>query len=114
MTSWHEGKVFIEQAIAINHDALHVIFGVLAWLAIGLMTRRSLASWRPWLWLLALILWNETVDLWTEQWPDAGIQYGEGVKDVLLTMSVPTLLMLAARFRPRLFAAPVSRRKGSR
>src|SRR3954453_18669492 len=98
MASWHEGKVFIEHAIAINHDALHVIFGVLAWLAIGLMTRRSLASWRPWLWLLALILWNETVDLWIERWPYPGMQYGEGAKDVILTMFLPAAIMVAARF----------------
>jgi hypothetical protein len=114
MTSWHEGKLFIEHTVTINHDALHIILGVLVWLAIALVMRRPVSTKFPWLWLLALILWNETVDLWTEQWPDSGMQYGEGAKDVLLTMFVPTLLMFAARFRPRLFAASASRRKGSR
>jgi hypothetical protein len=53
--------------------------------------------------MLALILWNETVDLWVEQWPDPGMQYGEGAKDVLLTMIVPTVLLFAVRIRPDLF-----------
>lgn len=105
MTSWHQGKLFIEHTIAINHDALHVFVGVLIWLVMGALTRRSLASLRPWLWVLAIIGWNETVDLWVERWPDPGMQYGEGAKDVLLTMFLPTVLMLTVRFAPGLFRA---------
>ena len=56
--------------------------------------------------MLAFILWNEAADLWNEHWPDAGQQYGEGAKDIALTMFVPTLLMIAARLRPDLFRAP--------
>jgi hypothetical protein len=104
MTSWHEGKLFIEHTIAINHDALHVIVGVLLWVALGLVVRRPLSSWYPWLWLLAFILWNETVDLWVERWPNPGQQYGEGAKDVLLTILLPAALMLVVRWRPGLFA----------
>jgi hypothetical protein len=103
MSSWHQGKLFVEHTVAINHDALHVIIGVLAWMLIAAVMRRPLSSPFPWLWLLALILWNETVDLWTEQWPDAGMQYGEGAKDVLLTMFLPTVMMIVARTRPALF-----------
>jgi hypothetical protein len=103
MSSWHQGKLFVEHSLSIDHDALHVIVGVLAWLALALVLRRQLGSWAPLLWLLALILWNETVDLWTEQWPDAGMQYGEGAKDVLLTMLLPILLMAAVRVRPQMF-----------
>jgi hypothetical protein len=105
MSSWHQGKLFVEHTTAINHDALHVIVGVLVWLVVGGITRRPLASLRPWLWLLAIIGWNETVDLWVERWPDPGMQYGEGAKDVLLTMFLPTVLALAVRFAPGLFRA---------
>jgi hypothetical protein len=103
MTSWHEGKLFIEHAVDVAHDTLHVIVGVLLWIVLGLVTRRPLSSRRPWLWLFAIILWNETVDLWTEQWPHPGQQYGEGAKDVLITMLVPTILLFAVRLRPDLF-----------
>ena len=111
MSSWHQGKLFIEHAVTIDHDALHIIVGLLVWLAICFVTRRTIDSWRPWLWLFALILWNEAVDLWTELWPDAGMQFGEGLKDLLLTMLVPTVLLVLARYWPRILAvdaAPAS------
>ena len=110
MSSWHQGKLFIEHAVMISHDSLHVIVGVFLWLVLGLLLRRPLSAWFPWLWLLAFILWNETVDLWVEQWPDPGQQYGEGAKDVLLTMFLPTMLMFAVRLRPELFAVFAKRR----
>ena len=111
MSSWHEGKLFIEHAVAITHDTLHVMVGVLLWLLLGVAMRRPLSSWYPWLWLLAFILWNETVDLWVEQWPDPGQQYGEGAKDVLLTMILPTVLMFAVRFRPGMFVRSGRKRR---
>jgi hypothetical protein len=103
MSSWYQGKLFVEHAVAMSHDSLHVIAGVLVFLVAGLVFRRPLSSWIPWLWLFAVILWSETVDLWTEQWPDAGMQYGEAAKDLLLTMFLPTMLLIAVRLRPDLF-----------
>lgn len=103
MAFWHQGKLFIEHAVSISHDSLHVIVGVLVWVVVALLSRRPLTSWTPWLWVFAFILWNETVDLWNEQWPDPGMQYGEGAKDVAITMLLPTVLMFAGRARPDLF-----------
>jgi hypothetical protein len=111
MASWHQGKLFVEHSLSITHDALHIIVGVLLWVALGLLLRRPLTSWLPWFWLFALILWNETVDLWVEKWPDPGQQYGEGAKDLLLTMLIPTILMIAARTRPDLFRASSRRNR---
>jgi hypothetical protein len=110
MTDWHQAKLFIEHSVHVAHDTLHVIVGVLLWIAFALGLRRPLSSTLPWAWLLAVILWNETVDLWVEQWPDPGMQYGEGAKDLILTMLLPTLLMLAMRLRPDLFR-PSSRKR---
>jgi hypothetical protein len=103
MSGWHEAKLLVEHAVTISHDTLHVFVGVILWLLLAMVTRRPISSWYPWLWLFAVIAWNETVDLWNEQWPDPGQQYGEGVKDLLVTMAVPTLMMFAARLRPDMF-----------
>jgi hypothetical protein len=111
MASWHQGKLFIESSLTINHDALHILVGALLWIMFGLLLRRSLASWRPWLCVFAVILWNEAVDLWIEQWPDPGQQYGEGAKDLLLTIAVPTIMMATARLRPDLFRGRVGKRR---
>jgi len=111
MGAWHQGKLFLEHSLTIDHDALHVIVGVLVWLVSALLLRRPITSWRPFMWCFAIILWNETVDLWVEQWPDPGMQYGEGVKDLVLTILVPALLTISARSRPDLFRAGTRRER---
>jgi hypothetical protein len=114
MISWHQAKLFVEHAVTIDHDTLHVIVGFLIWLALALLMRRPITSWYPWLWLFAIIAWNETVDLWTEQWPNPGQQYGEGAKDLALTILLPTLVMFAARARPDLFRSGLGPRRRKR
>ena len=112
MQSWHEGKLLIENSVPVSHDSLHIIFGTFVWILFAVGLRRPLSSWRPWLWAFAVILWNETVDLWTETWPDRATQYAQGVKDLLLTMLVPTVLMFAMRYRPQMFRPRTARKSG--
>lgn len=109
--SWHQAKLFIEHSLRIEHGTIHVIAGVLVWLALAIVSRRPVTARLPWLGLFALILWNEAVDLWVEKWPDPGMQYGEGAKDIFLTMLVPTIIMLAVNFRPQLFRPQIPRRR---
>jgi len=110
MMSWYEAKMFIEHASVVNSDGLHVLVGVLVWLLAAVVLRRSLAAPSPWLVLFVLILLNESVDLWAEQWPDMAMQLGESAKDILLTMTLPTVLAFAIWWRPSLFRAPGRRR----
>lgn len=110
MDRWHQGKLFIEHSISIENDALHVLVGMLVWVVLGPVLRRPLGSWRPLLWLFAIILWNEAVDLWVEQWPNPGHQYGEGFKDLMLTIALPTLLTVLIRRQPALFTRARRRR----
>ena len=110
MMSWYETKMFIEHASIVTSDALHVIVGVLIWIVIAMLLRRPLTDWLPLLLLAVLLIFNETVDLWVERWPDAAMQYGESAKDVLLTLTLPLVLMVLARTRPRLFSGPGGRR----
>lgn len=101
--SWYNMKIFIEHATRIEHGTLHVIAGILVWLLIALLSRRSIGSWIPWTAVLVVIMWNETVDVFKEPWPERAMQYGEAARDILLTMFVPTLFMFAARTLPQLF-----------
>lgn len=103
MFGWYEVKMFIEHAAIVTSDALHVLVGVALWVLAALVLRRRLTDWLPLLVVLAAALFNEVVDLWVEQWPDAAMQYGESAKDILLTLLLPSLLMAAARGRPSLF-----------
>ena len=103
-SDWHQTKLVIEHAAGFSHDAIHVLIGGAGPLFVAFATRRTIANWLPWIVVFALILFNETVDLWVEHWPDRTVQYGDGLKDVLLTMALPTLLLITARVTPRIYA----------
>lgn len=102
--------LFVEHSTNIKNDTLHVVLCVLAWLALAMLWRRSVSSWRPWLVLLALTVWNEFVDLPAERWPYPGMQYGEFAADLILTMLLPTLILLAVRWRPEMFGQVCARK----
>jgi len=105
MRSWYEAKMFIEHASAVSSDALHVLVGTLVWILAAIILRRNLSTLIPWTLVLGLTLFNEVVDLWIERWPDLAMQYGESAKDIVLTMTLPTVLLLLARTQPGLFHA---------
>lgn len=105
MMDWHETKLFVERATALSMDALHLLAGAILFLLLALLMRRSIADRWPWLGLLGVALLNEAADLWVERWPSTGMQFGEATKDVVLTMLVPTILLVAVRYFPRLFPA---------
>jgi hypothetical protein len=90
--------------MAFDSDGLHVLAGVMLQIAAATVLRSSFARWQPWLIVLALNLANETVDLWIEQRrePELTMQWGESVKDLLLTLALSTTLMVVARRWPKL------------
>lgn len=102
-TAWHESKLFIEHFAAICHETLHLIAGTSIWLALVTLRRRSIKDWMPLLLTLAAAVLNEAVDLWVEIWPNTAMQLGEGARDVVTTIAVPTLFLLFARWSPAAF-----------
>lgn len=103
LKSWYQTKMAIEHVSVVSSDALHVIIGPLLWLLAAIVLRRRLGDLLPWLVVFAAAVFNEGVDLWVERWPSPRQQYAETAKDILLTIALPTVLMLAARWRPSLF-----------
>jgi hypothetical protein len=103
---WFTVKHVIERSFAFHDDALHVIAGVVLQLVLAFVLRSTVSRFAPWLIVLALELANEWGDVRFDLWPEAerSAQVGEGVKDVLLTMALPTLLLLVSRYRPGLFS----------
>ena len=99
---WYQIKLFIEHASGVSMDAWHILLGFLLFLGAALALKRSVADPLPWLVVLLLEIGNEAYDLYVELWPDPGSQIGEGFKDILLTMSLPTLLLVVARLKPGL------------
>lgn len=102
--AWEERKLFLEHSINFNSDALHTIGGVIVLLAAAAILRKPVSAALPWLIVLAATLGNELVDLSVQQWPHPGMQYGESVKDFLLSMCLPTLILVTARIAPWLYS----------
>ena len=99
---WYQVKLFAERASGFSMDALHVVAGVVLQLVFALLLRSSVARPLPLLLVLALALLNEASDFRVDVWPDLGMQLGESAKDLGLTMLVPLLIFLVARYRPKL------------
>jgi diacylglycerol kinase len=101
-TDWYQAKVFFQHASGFSMDALHVMIGAVLHLVVALIFRSSVGRWFPLLAVLVLELLNEASDFVVDIWPSASMQFGESAKDVMLTMFVPTLMFLVARYRPKL------------
>lgn len=101
--SWLYFKNSFSAMAGVSHDALHVLVGVAIQLLVALIFRRRVTSIGPWLVVLAIECLNEWADLTSEVWPNRIDQWHESYKDVALTMAIPTVLVLAVRFLPRLF-----------
>jgi hypothetical protein len=107
--TWYHSKMFIEHSVGFSSDSIHVLVGAICPLVVALLLRTSVRTWTPWLVTLALIVVNETVDLNWEHWPDAALQYSESAKDFLLTMVLPTILLVTARLAPGIYVRSASR-----
>lgn len=101
LVGWYDVKLFVEHASGVSMDALHILVGFLLFLIAALVCRRGIGSILPWLLVLVLELINEAYDLHVERWPNLARQIGEGVKDVMLTMALPTLILLIGRWKPQ-------------
>jgi hypothetical protein len=99
MTGWYQLKLFVEHASGVSMDALHVLVGFGLFLLAARLLRRPLGSFLPWSALLLIELANEGYDLGVELWPTLASQLGEGAKDILLTMALPSLVLAIARWR---------------
>jgi hypothetical protein len=109
LLGWYQFKLFLEHSSGISMDALHILVGFAILVLAANLLGRSLASATPWLFLLMLELANEAYDLHVEIWPNRASQLGEGVKDIMLTMALPTLVLLLARWKPALLHGDAGR-----
>jgi hypothetical protein len=87
----------------LERDALHIYVAFLIQIASAALLRRSLASLWPWTIVLAFALANEWLDIFRDDVLEAW-EKAASLHDLWNTMLLPTLLLLVARFAPRLLA----------
>jgi hypothetical protein len=100
---WVHLKEFVEFSTGFSRDSLHVILGVCFQFSLAAAFKIPVSRWLPWYVVLAFAAANELNDLVTEYWNLPARQFGEAAKDIVLTMFIPTLILLAAKYMPRLF-----------
>lgn len=104
-------KLLFERSVAFSPDASHVLAGTVLLLLAAAILRAPVSSWRPLLVVAAAQVANELLDFHYDQWPNQAMQLGESIKDCLLTLALPVVLMLIARVAPGIFVTrkrPVS------
>lgn len=100
---WLHLKEFVEFATGFSRDSLHVLVGVCLHFSLAAVFKIPVSRWLPWCLVLAFATANEVMDVVFEYWNLPARQFGESAKDIMLTMFVPTLILLAAKYMPWLF-----------
>ncbi|MET1113047.1 MAG: hypothetical protein ABWX67_16135 [Allosphingosinicella sp.] len=102
---WEAIKEVVATWTGLERDALHIYAAILIQIGSAALLRRTLASPWPWLVVLAFALTNEWLDAYrdnlVEEWEKAA-----ALHDLWNTMLLPSLLLVVARFTPRLMTRP--------
>jgi len=100
-TLYSDGKFGLEQRIPFDADWLHLIIGPVILASASVVMRKPMASWGPWLVVAVLSILNEVIDLIEGASVVPSAAYFESTTDFLLTMAIPTALLIKGRFFPR-------------
>lgn len=100
---WQHFKDVIALWTGLERDALHIYAALLAQVAAALALRRSLAHPAPWLFVLALAVGNEMLDMAGDELVEPW-EWDAALHDLWNTMVLPTLLLLLARLAPAVLA----------
>lgn len=102
---WQQIKETIAVWTDLERDALHIYAALLVQVASAWVLGRRLAHGLPWACVLALAVANELLDMKggdpIERW-----ELDAGLHDLWNTMVLPTMLLMLARFAPRLVVLP--------
>ncbi|MCG2592892.1 hypothetical protein LZ009_08875 [Ramlibacter sp. XY19] len=90
-------KLAIVAATGLSKDALHIYVGLAVFLVAAAASRRPVASWLPWIAVLAVALLGEAVDMRDDLLSIGHWRWAASLHDVLNTVFWPTVLMVLAR-----------------
>jgi hypothetical protein len=91
-------KEIIRQTTGLPDPVLHALIGLGVYGLSVAVLRQSLRSWVPWLIVLGLQLINEAADIVHDWLAYSDIEVRGTFWDTVITMCLPTMLVVCARF----------------
>ena len=96
--SYHDLKILIESYTGLEKDALHIHAALLLYIIAMVAFRKSRRSRFPWLFVLAVELFNEILDLRQQYALGESLNWSGAAKDLWNTMLWPTVLLFIGRY----------------
>lgn len=97
MSELQAAKLWLVQHTGLAKDALHIYVALTLFLGVALLFRWRLASWRPWLVVLAAALIGEAWDIHDRIANHIRIDLWGDWHDIWNTMFWPSVILLLAR-----------------
>lgn len=98
LSAFQSFKHEIATGVGMSKDALHIYFGLTAFLVTSAVVRQGLRSWAPLLVTLAVALLGELLDARDNFRTYGQWRIGASIHDIVQTMFWPLVLSLLARY----------------
>lgn len=105
MNPFQQSKFYLVEHLHLARDALHIYVALIVLFGSCILFGWKVHQWKPWLLVLLAAVVGEVLDIREMPGPFESAIGRENVKDILNTMAVPTILLIAARYT-KLFTRP--------
>jgi hypothetical protein len=97
MSPLQHTKLVIVHNLGLARDVLHIYVALIVFFGSCLLFKWKVGHWKPWIAVLVATLFNEAWDFHDRLVRHTSMYLWGNVHDILNTMLMPTVLMLAAR-----------------
>ena len=98
MGLFQQSKLYLVENLHLARDALHIYVALIIFVGACLMFGWKARDWLPWLLVLFVAAIGEALDIHERLEGFARPATWENLKDIVNTMILPTVLLLAARY----------------
>ena len=97
MSPFQHAKLFLVDTTGLAKDALHIYVALIVFFGSCLLFGWKARQWKPWLLVLLAAVTGEALDLRDQLAGHTALLWHEGAKDLINTLMVPTIILIAAR-----------------
>ena len=98
MSTFQQAKLALVDTAGLAKDALHIYVALIVFFLSCILFKWKARQWKPWLLVVLAALTGEALDIRDELAAAGPILWAESAKDIVNTLLVPTIILLAARY----------------